>query len=192
MNRLAVFASGTGTNFDAIMQNIKNEYLLDCSVELLVCDHLNALVIEKAKLQDIDVFAFNPKDYDSKDDYEKEIVNKCKEKNIDLIVLAGYMRILADRLLSSYPNKIINVHPSLLPAFKGKDAIGQAIDYGVKVMGVTIHYVNFEMDGGEIIAQRAFDVLDIYSKEEIEQRVHSIEHKLYSEVIKKLLEVEDL
>jgi phosphoribosylglycinamide formyltransferase-1 len=192
MNRLAVFASGAGTNFDAIMQNIDNEYLLDCSVVLMVCDHLDAPVIEKAKLKNIEVFAFSANNYDSKDDYEKDIVKKCKEKNIDLIVLAGYMRILADRLLNSYPNKIINVHPSLLPAFKGKDAIGQAINYGVKVMGVTIHYVNSEMDGGEIIAQRAFDVLDKYSKEEIEQRVHRVEHKLYSEVIKKLLEVEDI
>jgi len=191
MNKIAIFASGTGTNFDAIIKNIENDYLLDTSVVLLVCDHPNALVIEKAKAKNIDVFAFTPKNYESKDEYEKEIVAKCKDRNVDLIVLAGYMRILSNRLLDSYPNEIINVHPSLLPAFKGKDAIGQAIAYGVKVMGVTIHYVNAEMDGGKIIAQRAFDVLDEYSKEEIEQRVHSVEHRLYSEVIKKLLEVED-
>ena len=191
MSRLAIFASGTGTNFDAIVKNIEEGYLNNCTVELMVCDHPEAPVVGKAEAKGIEVFAFNPKEYDSKDAYEKDIVDRCRAKDIDLIVLAGYMRLLADRLLTAYEDKIINIHPSLLPAFKGKDAIGQAIEYGVKVMGVTVHYVNKEMDGGRIIAQKCFEVQDDYSKDEIENRIHGIEHKLYSDVIKKLTEVED-
>lgn len=183
---IAVFASGYGSNFTAISDSIKRKEL-DCNISLVICDKPNAAVIEKALKDGIETFAFNPKDYKSKKDYEEEIVSKCKEKDVSLIVLAGYMRILDSTLLDAYPNKIINIHPSLLPAFKGKDAIGQAIDYGVKVMGVSIHYVNHEMDGGAIIAQKSFDVTDDLTKDQIEAKVHEIEHVLYPKVINKLL-----
>ena len=105
-----------------------------------------------------------------------------------MCVLAGYMRLCGEVLLNAYGGRIINIHPSLLPAFKGKDAIGQAIAAGVKVMGVTIHYVDASLDGGKIIAQRAFDVDPLWSHEEIETQVHKIEHILYPETIEKLLE----
>lgn len=187
MRRIAVFASGTGTNFDAIQKAIEDKYL-DAVIECVVVDKKNALVIEKAKKKNIYVFDFNPKDYESKAAYEKEIVELLDSKDIELVCLAGYMRLVGETLLNAYEGRIINIHPSLLPAFVGKDAIGQAIRYGVKVMGVTIHYVDCGMDSGKIIAQRSFDVLDTMTPEEIEANVHAVEHVLYPETIKKLLE----
>ncbi|MEG0077570.1 phosphoribosylglycinamide formyltransferase [Anaerorhabdus sp.] len=187
MRKIAVFASGTGTNFDAIQASIEKGQL-DASIELVVVDKLDAKVIEKAKAKQIDTFVFNPKEYASKNDYERVIVEECKRRGVEWIVLAGYMRILADALLEAYPNHIVNIHPSLLPAFKGKDAIGQAFNYGVKIMGVSIHYVNAEMDGGKIIAQRCFDVVDGMTHDEAEAKIHAIEHRLYPETLKKLLE----
>ncbi len=182
---LAVFGSGFGSNFTAISNAIKDKKI-DAKITLVVVDNPNAQLIQKAKDDNIKTFVFNPKDYNSKKDYELEIVKQCKDSDVDLIVLAGYMRILESTLLSEYPNKIINIHPSLLPAFKGKDAIGQAIDYGVKVMGVSVHYVNEQMDGGTIIDQEAFYVSDM-NKEEIEHKIHSIEHVLYPKVIQKII-----
>ena len=189
MSNLAVFASGNGSNYEAIATAIKNKQI-DGEIKLVVVDKLDAYVIKRAKANNHEVFAFNPKDYDSKDAYEKIIVEKLNENKIDLVILAGYMRILSTTLLSTYENKIINIHPSLLPAFIGKDAIGQAIAYGTKVMGVTVHYVNSEMDGGRIIAQQSFDVVDNMSHEDIENCIHKIEHQMYPDVINKLIKGE--
>ncbi len=189
MSNLAVFASGNGSNYEAIATAIKNKQI-DGEIKLVVVDKLDAFVIKRAKANNHEVFVFNPKDYDSKDAYEKIIVEKLNEKNIDLVILAGYMRILSTTLLNAYENKIINIHPSLLPAFIGKDAIGQAIVYGTKVMGVTVHYVNSEMDGGRIIAQKSFDVIDEMSKDDIENCIHKIEHQMYPDVINKLIKGE--
>lgn len=189
MKKIAVFASGTGTNFDAIAQAIENQQL-NAEIVLVVVDKKNAPVIEKAQKRNIATFVFSAKDYPDKAAYETEIVRVCHEHQVEWIVLAGYMRILSTVLLNSFPNHIVNIHPSLLPAFKGKDAIGQAIDYGVKLMGVSIHYVDDSMDGGKIIAQRAFEVQKGWSHEKIEEQVHAIEHVLYPETLRQLWEEE--
>ena len=186
MTNLAVFASGTGTNFDAIQRAIENGEL-QAKIVVVVVDKLNALVIEKAKAKGIDVFAFNPKDYENKAAYEKVIISVLEKHNVEFIALAGYMRLFGPTLLEKYEGSVVNIHPALLPAFPGKDAIHQAISYGVKVMGVTIHYVDAGMDSGKIIAQRAFDVEESMSDEDIEARIHSIEHVLYKETLMKLL-----
>ena len=188
MKKIAVFASGTGTNFDAIQKAIE-DHKLDASIECVVVDNKTAKVIAKAEKKNIEVFAFDPKGYSSKKDYEKEIVALLDKKQVELVVLAGYMRLCGEVLLNAYEGKIINIHPSLLPAFKGKDAIGQAIAYGVKVMGVSIHYVDSGMDSGKIIAQKSFEVQDGMSHDEIEASIHAIEHVLYPATIQKLLEV---
>lgn len=185
MINIAVFASGTGTNFDAILENI-NAGKIDAKLVLLVCDKPNALVVDKAHKANIDTFAFNPKDYADKKAYDSAILKQCEQHHVDLIILAGYMRIVSSILLQAYPNRIINIHPSLLPAFKGKDAIKQAYDYGVKVMGVSIHYVNEDLDGGAIIAQQAFNNEGM-SLEEAEKHIHDIEHQLYPITIQKLI-----
>ena len=186
MTNLAVFASGTGTNFDAIQRAIENGEL-QAKIVVVVVDKLNALVIEKAKAKGIDVFAFNPKDYENKAAYEKVIISVLEKHNVEFIALAGYMRLFGPTLLEKYEGSVVNIHPALLPAFPGKDAIHQAISYGVKVMGGTIHYVDAGMDSGKIIAQRAFDVEESMSDEDIEARIHSIEHVLYKETLMKLL-----
>lgn len=187
MRKIAVFASGSGTNFEAIAQAIEAG-TLQAEIVGVIVDQIHAPVIEKAKKRNIETLVFTAKDYASKADYEKEIVTFLNERNVELCVLAGYMRLCGEVLLGAFEGRIINIHPSLLPAFKGKDAIGQAIKAGVKVMGVTIHYVDASLDGGKIIAQRAFDVNEAWSHEEIETQVHQIEHLLYPETIQKLLE----
>lgn len=185
MIRLAIFASGNGSNFQTIVENQKSY-----AVILLVCDRINSFVIERAKKFNIPYIVYNPKDYDNKDNYELAILKELVRYDIQFIALAGYMRLVGHVLLSEYIGKIINIHPSLLPAFMGKDAIRQAIDYGVKVTGVTIHYVDFGVDTGKIIAQEALIISDSMNKHDIEKEIHQIEQRLYPSIINKLLEEE--
>ncbi|CUA80734.1 phosphoribosylglycinamide formyltransferase [Anoxybacillus suryakundensis] len=186
MKRIAIFASGSGTNFQAIIDAVKKGDI-QAEVALLVCDRPHAKVIERAIREYVPVFVFNPKQYETKQQFEREILQQLQQKEIDWIVLAGYMRLIGSTLLQAYPNKIINIHPSLLPAFPGKDAIGQAYRYGVKVTGVTVHYVDEGMDTGPIIAQRALYIDDGEPLESVERRIHEIEHTLYPQVIQQLL-----
>lgn len=186
MRRLAVFASGNGTNFEAIVSACERKELA-AEVVLLVCDKPGARVVERAVAHGVETFAFTPKAFASKADYEREIVCRLDAAGVDMVCLAGYMRIAGDVLLAAYGGRIINIHPSLLPAFRGAHAIEQAFESGVKVFGVTIHYVDATLDGGRIIAQRAFEYEgdDI---EELEAKIHAVEYPLYIETIKHLLE----
>ena len=174
MKRIAVFASGEGSNFEAIAAACERGAIA-AEVALVVCDRPGARVTERAAARGIACFAFAPKEYASKADYECEIVARLDAAGVDLVCLAGYMRILSEVLLGAYGGRIVNIHPSLLPAFKG-----------VKVYGVTIHWVDATLDGGRIIAQRAFayDGDDVH---EVERRVHEVEHELYVETIDKLV-----
>lgn len=185
MHNLAVFASGTGTNFVAIAKACAVG-VLDARVAVMVCDKPGAAVIDRAKELGVETFVFDPHSYASKADYEKEIVKILDAKGVELICLAGYMRIVGDVLLKAYEGKIINIHPSLLPAFKGAHAVEQAVAYGVKVYGISIHWVNADLDGGKIIAQRAFPY-EGSDPEEVHRIGQTIEHELYIETINKLL-----
>lgn len=185
--RIAVFASGSGSNFQAILDAIARGEL-DVQVELLVCDRPNALVMERAKQANVPVFAFRPKEYPNREAYESEILQKLQACGVELIVLAGYMRIVTDVLVNAYSGRMINIHPSLLPSFPGVDAIGQALDYGVKVTGVTVHFVDGGLDSGPVIAQRTVEVLEGDGAEELAARIHAVEHELYPEVIRWLSE----
>ena len=181
--KIAVFASGSGSNFGAIVQSIKTGQLSGVEIALLVCDRPGAYVIERAEQELIPVFSFQSRDYAGKQEYEQAILEQLKEKEIDLVVLAGYMRLVGDTLLSAFEGKMINLHPSLLPSFTGKDAIGQAFDYGVKATGVTVHFVDSGMDTGPIIDQRVVWVEAEDTKESLAQKIHEQEHKLLPEVI---------
>lgn len=185
MKKLAVFASGNGSNYEAIAAACADG-TIDAEVAVLVCDHPDAYAIQRAAKFGTPVFAFRPKDYASKAEYEAEIVSLLDSKGVDLVCLAGYMRIIGDVLLKSYSGKIINIHPSLLPAFKGAHAVEQAVEYGVKVFGITIHWVDESLDGGRIIAQRAFEY-DGSDPEEVHRLGQVIEHQLYVETINKLI-----
>ncbi|MGG1674237.1 phosphoribosylglycinamide formyltransferase [Neobacillus sp. NRS-1170] len=184
--KIAVFASGTGSNFSAILESIQSKKITNVEVVLLVSDRPEALAVQKAKDELIPVHTFRAKDYPNKQAFEEEIVEKLRQRFVDFIVLAGYMRLLGPVLLQAYDRKIINVHPSLLPAFAGKDAIGQALDYGVKVTGVTVHYVDEGMDTGPIIAQRVVTVDSDETKDSLVKKIQEQEHQLLPEVIQML------
>ena len=187
MKRIAVFASGTGSNFLALNDALNIDKSV-AEITLVVSDKPKSLVVKNAHKLNINVFSFNPEKYKKRVEYEKNILLKLIENEIDFIVLAGYMRIIGKTLLSKFEKKIINIHPSLLPSFKGIDAIGQAIDYKVKITGVTIHYIDEGVDTGEIIAQQAINISSLNSREEIETEIHKIEHQLYPKAIISLLE----
>ena len=184
--QLAVFASGTGTNFEAIARACA-EGAIPADVAVMVCDKPGAAVIEKAARCGVETFVFSPKDYPSKAAFEADIVKVLNAKKVDLVCLAGYMRIVGETLLQAYEGRIVNIHPSLLPSFKGAHAVEDAVAYGVKVYGITIHWVNADLDGGKIIAQRAFDY-DGDDPAEVHRIGQTIEHALYIETINKLIQ----
>ena len=185
MKKLAVFASGSGSNYEAIAQACADGKI-DAQVVLLVCDKPGAYVLERAAKFGPETFVFNPKSYPSKAAFETEIAARMDELGVDLVCLAGYMRIIGDVLLDRYKGRIINIHPSLLPSFRGAHAVEQAVEYGVKVYGITIHWVDETLDGGKIIAQRAFEY---YGDDpaEVHRLGQVIEHQLYIETINKLI-----
>ena len=185
MKKLAVFASGSGTNYEAIASACADGRI-EAEVAVLICDKPGAFVLERAKRFGTPVFVFNPKSYPCKADFEKEIVALLDKEGVDLVCLAGYMRIIGPTLLDSYGGRIINIHPSLLPSFKGAHAVEQAVEYGVKVYGITIHWVDESLDGGKIIAQRAFEY-DGNDPGEVHRLGQVIEHSLYIETINKIL-----
>jgi phosphoribosylglycinamide formyltransferase-1 len=180
--RIAVFASGSGSNFQAIADAV-NAGRLDVHIGLLVCDRPKAQVVERANKLGIPTFVFRAKDYASREQYEREIVQRLEEEQIDLVVMAGYMRLITSVLVEPWYGRLINVHPSLLPAFPGLDAIKQALNYGVKVTGVTVHYVDGGMDTGPIIAQQSLDITPDDTEESLAARIHPIEHVLLPQVI---------
>lgn len=177
--RVAVFASGKGSNFEAMMNSPEREF----DVVMLVCDRPKAHVIGLAAGFGVETVVLDPDQFASKEEYEREILKKLKRANVQWIVLAGYMRIVGKVLLDAYPNRILNIHPSLLPAFPGKDAVKQALDYGVKVSGVTIHYVDEGIDTGPIIAQEPVTVFPKDTVETLQKRIQQVEHVLYTKVI---------
>ena len=183
--RLAVFASGSGSNYEAIAKAC-SEGVIDAEVVLLVCDKPGAYVLERAKRYGTECFAFNPKEYGSREAYETVLATMLDERDVDFVCLAGYMRIVGKVLFERYERRIVNIHPSLLPSFKGAHAIQDAVDYGVKLFGVTTHFVDETLDGGRIIDQAGvvYEGSDI---EELTNIIHGIEHKLYVKTINKLI-----
>jgi phosphoribosylglycinamide formyltransferase-1 len=186
MKKIAIFASGNGSNFQAIINEIEKGNL-SAEIAALVTDNPTCFAVQRAQNHNIPVFSFIPKNYPSKEEYEKEITRFLSEKNVSLLVLAGYMRLIGNVLLAAFPNRIINIHPALLPAFPGKNGIEQAYNYGVKVFGVTVHYVDAGMDTGKIIAQESFKPEATDTLQDIEKKTHNIEYQLYSKAIKEIL-----
>ncbi len=182
---IAVFASGEGSNFEAIAQACESG-AIDAKLVAMVCDRPGAKVIARAENHNVDCLVVSPKSYNSKSEMETVIADFLDSHEVDLVCLAGYMRIVGDTLLKRYDGRIINIHPALLPAFQGAHAVEDAMAYGVKVYGVTIHYVSDVVDGGRIIAQAAvpYEGSDI---NELWTLIHAAEHKLYPAAINKIL-----
>ena len=183
--KIAVFASGYGSNFEAIAKACQSGEL-EAEVVLMVCDKPTARVNALADELGVERMTFSAKDYASKAEYEAEIVERCEALGVELICLAGYMRLVGETLMEAYEGRMINIHPSLLPSFAGKDAVERAMEWGVKVYGVTIHYVDSTLDGGKIIAQRAIPY-EGDSIDELMAMIHPLEHQLYIDTIKKLI-----
>ena len=181
--KIAVLASGRGSNFVAIAKSLKKG-LTSAELSLLVCDNPKALVLAKAKKLGIKTALVKREEYKDKRDFEAAIIGYLKEEKIDLIVLAGFMRMLSNDFVSGFSNKIINIHPALLPSFKGTEGIKDAFDYGAKVTGVTVHFVDGKMDHGPIILQQALKIDENDTLESLEKKIHKIEHRLYPEAIR--------
>lgn len=180
---IAVFASGSGSNFEAML---REETLLD-KIRILICDKLGAPVIERAERYRVPVLVLQPSDFKDKATYEQHILTRLKEYEISWIFLAGYMRLIGPVLLQSFAKRIVNIHPSLLPAFPGLDAVGQALEAGAEQTGVTIHYVDDGMDTGPIIMQQHVSILPGDTKETLTTRLQEVEHLIYPETIKTLI-----
>ena len=180
---LAVFASGRGSNFLAIAKAIK-QGTIKARLQLLVCDKPEALVIKRAQILGVQVVLVKREDFPSRLDFETAIMQRLKNYKIDLIVLAGFMRVLSPVFVKRYRNRILNIHPSLLPAFKGAHAIKDAFDSGVDSTGVTVHFVDKEVDHGPVILQEEIKITSKDTYASLEKKVHSLEHKLYPAAIK--------
>ena len=151
---IAVFCSGNGSNFQAIVDASKTK-LFNANIALMVCDKKNAYALKRAKKESITTLLVLRENFRTQEDFENKIIARLEKENIDLICLAGFMRILSPEFVKKYPNKILNIHPSLLPSFKGTHGIKDAFDHGVKITGVTVHFVTEELDAGPIILQEA-------------------------------------
>ena len=187
MKNIAVFASGRGTNFSAIARAIKSGKI-KANLALLICDQPKAAVLARAKRAGIKIALVKRGDFKSKEDFENRIIQHLEENKIDLVVLAGFMRILSPDLVRRYKNKIINIHPSLLPSFKGTQGIREAWEFGVRVTGVTVHFVDEELDHGPIILQGAAKIEKNDTLESLEAKIHKLEHRLYPAAINLYLE----
>lgn len=181
--KIAVFASGKGTNLAAIIK-AKDKGLLNVDISLVISDNKKALALKRAQRAGIKAVFVDPARFCVREEFEQEAIKALEQEAVDLIVLAGFMRILSPSFVNRFQNKILNIHPALLPAFKGAQAIKDAFDYGVKVTGVTVHFVDENMDHGPIILQKAVAVDETDSLESLESKIHKVEHKLYPEAIR--------
>ncbi len=184
---IAIFASGQGTNFQAIVDSIKAGRI-KAKVVLMVCDNPKAYALERAKREGIKYLLVERKNFKTRREFEDTIIRNLEKEDVELIALAGYMRILSAEFVQRYRNKILNLHPALLPSFKGTEAIKDALNYGVKITGVTVHFVDEQMDHGPIVIQEALQIEDGDTEETLASRIHELEHKIYPEAIRLFVE----
>lgn len=181
--RIAVFASGFGSNLQALI-DYNNKHGLNGDIVLVFSNNKDAFALERAKKNKIKAVFMDPTRYSSREQYDSGIIEMLEEEKIDLVVLAGYMFLLSQEFVHRFKNKILNIHPALLPSFKGTHGIRDAYWYGVKVTGVTVHFVDEGLDSGPIIIQGAVDIDPDDSVEELEEKIHKVEHKIYPEAVK--------
>lgn len=181
--RIAVFASGFGSNLQALI-DYNNKHDLNGDIVLVFSNNKDAFALERAKKNNIKTVFMDPARYSSREQHDSEIIEMLEEEKIDLVVLAGYMLLLSQEFAHRFKNKILNIHPALLPSFKGTHGIKDAYRYGVKVTGVTVHFVDGCLDSGPIILQEAVDIDPDDSVEELEEKIHKVEHKIYPEAVK--------
>lgn len=180
--KLGVLISGRGSNLKALIEAIKNKEL-NAKICIVISNNPKAYGLRIAETNSIPTKIIEPKQFNSLEEYEKIILNSLNQYQIDLLILAGYMKVLGPTLLKTFPNKIMNIHPSLLPSFRGLHAQKQAIDFGVRWSGCTVHFVNEELDGGPIILQEAVPVLPKDTDDSLSERILVKEHEFYAKAI---------
>ena len=182
MINIGVLVSGSGTNLLAIIEAIK-EGEINGVIRIVISDKHDAFALKRARFYNIKTNSINPEGFDSREGYDKEIVSILKEKEVELVVLAGYMKILSPYFINAFKDKIMNIHPALLPSFPGLHVQKKAIDYGVKVSGCTVHFVDEGLDSGPIIMQKAVKVKENDTEETLAKRILKQEHKIYPRAI---------
>ncbi len=183
--KIGILISGRGSNMAALVEGAQSGLIFDSEVVLVISDKASAEGLIKAKECGIEtlVVARNGR---SREEHDAEIITELRKRDVELVCLAGYMRLLSKEFVRAFPNRILNVHPSLLPSFKGLDAQKQAIEYGVKVSGCTVHFVDEDLDHGAIILQKAVEVKDDDTVETLAARILECEHRLYVETVKQI------
>ena len=185
--KLGVLLSGSGTNLQAIIDRI-NEGTLDATIELVVSSRPSAYGLKRAEAAGLQTMTLSKEIYADPILADEVIATELKMHDVDYVIMAGYMRMVHAPLLATFPNRVVNLHPALLPSFKGAHAIQDAYDYGVKVTGVTVHFADDKYDCGPIIAQQALAIEEGWTVEELEEHIHEIEHQLYPDTIQLLAE----
>ena len=185
--RLGVLISGRGSNLQALIDAIA-ERRLDASIALVISNRADATGLERARAAGIEAICVPHRAFATRDDYDRALVKELRARDVGLVCLAGFMRLVGAPLIEAFPNRILNIHPSLLPAFPGLDAQQQAIEHGVKVSGATVHLVTAELDGGPIVVQRAVPVMPGDTAETLAARILEQEHRAYPEAVQIVLD----
>jgi phosphoribosylglycinamide formyltransferase-1 len=185
---IAVLVSGRGSNLQSIIDSIESQNIRDAKISVVISDVKNAFALERARRHGIDAIFIDPRTFVDKKAYEQEVLKTLGQYDIGLILLAGYMRIVGREIIEAYRNKIINIHPALLPSFKGLHAQKQAFDYGVRISGCTVHFVDEGMDTGPIIIQKCVPVLEGDTPDTLAARILEQEHQIFPEAVKLFVE----
>jgi phosphoribosylglycinamide formyltransferase-1 len=183
--KIGILISGRGSNMVAITKAVKDGTIPDSEVAVVISDRSKAAGLEKARELGVESIAVTRKGR-PREEHDAEIIGELVSRRVELVCLAGYMRLLSDVFVETFPNRILNIHPSLLPSFKGLDAQGQAIEYGVKISGCTVHFVDEHLDHGAIVVQKAVEVRDDDTPETLSERILDFEHETYIEAVRRI------
>jgi len=183
--KIGILISGRGSNMEAITKAVLDGIIPDSEVAVVISDRSKAAGLEKAKALGVEAIAVTRRGRE-REDHDAEIVAELRSRGVELVCLAGYMRLLSSEFIQAFPNRIINIHPSLLPSFKGLDAQGQAVEYGVKISGCTVHFVDEHLDHGAIILQKAVEVRDEDTADSLSARILQFEHESYVEAVRRV------
>ncbi len=184
---IAIFASGKGTNLQAIIDAV-NRGEIKAVISLVISDCSDAKALDRARKAGIEAVCINPRDFSSREEFDKQAISYLEKNNVGLVVLAGFMRLLSPYFVNRYRNRIMNIHPSLLPAFKGTSGIKDAWKHGVKITGPTVHFINEDLDAGPIILQKPVVIEETDTLESLEEKIHRAEHEIYPEAVKLFVE----
>jgi len=187
VNRIAVFCSGEGTNLQAIIDAVRRKQL-KAQLALVVSDRKRAFALKRAERAKIETLVLRPRDYPSRKQYEEGLLKALKARRIEAVALAGFMRIFSAIFIRAYRHRILNIHPALLPSFRGMNAVQDVLTHGVRVTGVTVHLVDEGVDTGPIVLQESIRVMPKDTEKTLHERIHRLEHKLYPEAIRLLLQ----